>query len=60
MIYIENLMSQISKAIKRVIQGQKYKEHKTLLEQEFRFKISGYQEFMNMKLYLKRPDIKWS
>ena len=54
-----NLISQISKAIKRVIQSQKFKEHQTLLEQEFRFKISGYQEFINVKLYLKRPDVKW-
>lgn len=55
----KNMILQIGKAIKRVIKSQKFKEHRTMLEQDFRFKIHGYLEFNNVKLYLKRPDVKW-
>jgi len=55
----KNLILQIGKAIKRVIQSQKFKEHRTMLEQDIRFKIQGYLEFNNVKLYLLRPDVKW-
>ena len=55
----KNLILQIGRAIKRVIKSQKFKDHQTALEQEIRFKIQGYLEFNNVKLYLKRPDVKW-
>jgi len=55
----KNMILQIGKAIKRVIKSQKFKDHQTALEQDIRFKIWGYLEFNNVKLYLKRPDVKW-
>ena len=55
----KNMILQIGKAIKRVIKSQKFKDHRTMLEQDIRFKIWGYLEFNNVKLYLKRPDVKW-
>jgi len=54
-----NLILQITKAIKRVIKSQKIKGHRIALEQDFKFRVFSYNEFNNVDLVLKRPDVKW-
>ena len=55
----KNLILQITKAIKRVIKSQKFKDHRTALEQDFKFRVFSYNEFNNVDLVLKQPDVKW-
>ena len=55
----KNLILQITKAIKRVIKSQKIKSHRTQIEQDFKFRVFSYNEFNNVDLVLKQPDVKW-
>ena len=55
----KNLILQITKAIKRVIKSQKIKTHRTALEQDFKFRVFSYNEFNNVDLVLKQPNVKW-
>ena len=55
----KNVIRQITKAIKRVIKSQKIKSHRTQLEQDFKFRVFSLNEFSNVDLVLKQPDVKW-
>lgn len=55
----KNLIIQIRKIIKQVIKSQKNKAHMTSTESQFRFKVFGYMEMMNVSMYLKTPNVRW-
>lgn len=55
----KNVIVQINKMIKRVIKSQKIKGHRIALEQDFKFRVFSYNEFNNVELVLRRPDVKW-
>ena len=55
----KNLIFQIRKIIKQVIKSQKNKDHMTSTESQFRFKVFGYMEMMNVSMYLKTPNVRW-
>jgi len=55
----KNLIFQIRKIIKQVIKSQKIKDHGTSTESQFRFKVFGYMEMMNVSMYLNTPKVKW-
>ena len=55
----KNLIFQIRKIIKQVIKSQKNKANRTATESQFRFKVFGYMEMMNVSMYLKTPNVRW-
>ena len=55
----KNVIRQITKAIKRVIKSQKIKSHRTQIERDFKFRVFSLNEFSNVDLVLKQPDVKW-
>lgn len=55
----KNVIRQITKGIKRVIKSQKFKDHRTALAQDFKFRVFSFNEFNNVDLVLNKPDVKW-
>jgi len=55
----KNVIREINKGIKRVIKSQKFKDHRTALTQDFKFRVFSFNEFNNVDLVLNKPDVKW-